>query len=50
LRGERSRTNRLERLEEMMRGERSRTNRLERLDEMRVHEKDARRFKFLNLV
>jgi hypothetical protein len=33
-----------------LRGERSRTNRLERLDEMRVQEKDARWFKFLDLV
>jgi hypothetical protein len=30
--------------------ERSRINRLEREDEMRVHEQDARWFKFLNLV
>jgi hypothetical protein len=30
--------------------ERSRINRLERQDEMRVHEHDARRFKFVNLV
>jgi hypothetical protein len=30
--------------------ERSRRNRLERQDEMRVHEKDARWFKFLKLV
>jgi hypothetical protein len=30
--------------------ERSRINRLERQDEMRVHEQDARWFKFLNLV
>jgi hypothetical protein len=30
--------------------ERSRINRLERHDEMRVHEQDARWFKFLNLV
>jgi hypothetical protein len=34
----------------ILRGERSRTNRLERQDEMRVHEQDARWFKFLNLV
>jgi hypothetical protein len=30
--------------------EMSRINRLERQDEMRVHEQDARRFKFVNLV
>jgi hypothetical protein len=30
--------------------ERSRINRLERQDEMRVHEQDARWFKFLNFV
>jgi hypothetical protein len=30
--------------------EMSRINRLERQDKMRVHEKDARWFKFLNLV
>jgi hypothetical protein len=30
--------------------ERSRINRLERQDEMRVHEQDARWFKFVNLV
>jgi hypothetical protein len=30
--------------------ERSRINRLERQDEMRVHEEDARWFKFLNFV
>jgi hypothetical protein len=33
-----------------LRGERSRTNRLERKDEKRVHEQDARWFKFLILV
>jgi hypothetical protein len=34
----------------VLRGKMSRTTRLERQDEMRVHEQDARRFKFLNLV
>jgi hypothetical protein len=34
----------------VMRGKGVEKNRLERHDKMRVHEHDARRFKFVNLV